>query len=443
MSKLSIRLIVCCLFLFINRFGSAQNSTGNSGLKHINTSIYNLSPFGENVFVFDPGMDMKAIQTLIDTLYSMQHERKSEFSANRFALLFKPGSYKLNIKMGYYMQALGLGKSPDDVIINGDLISKGLFNNGNVTCNFWRSVENLTMIPSGDSTMIWGVSQAAPMRRVHVKGNIQFHDKGWASGGFLADSKIDGTILSGPQQQWFSRNDEMGKWQGGSWNMMFVGVHGAPADKWPDNPYTVIDKTPMIREKPYLVFDNTDFNVMVPKMKKNSSGVSWLNKTEDVDRLELNGFYIAKPGIDNAATINKALAEGKNLLFSPGIYPIGESLKVNRPGTLVMGMGMATLVPTNGNPMMEISDVDRVTVCGLIFDAGKIQSKILLQVGEPDSKKNHVKQPSFLYDLFFRVGGPAEGSATSCFVINSNNVCVDHTWIWRADLGNGVGWDKN
>ena len=443
MSKLSIRLIVCCLFLFINRFGSAQNSTGNSGLKHINTSIYNLSPFGENVFVFDPGMDMKAIQTLIDTLYSMQHERKSEFSANRFALLFKPGSYKLNIKMGYYMQALGLGKSPDDVIINGDLISKGLFNNGNVTCNFWRSVENLTMIPSGDSTMIWGVSQAAPMRRVHVKGNIQLHDKGWASGGFLADSKIDGTILSGPQQQWFSRNDEMGKWQGGSWNMMFVGVHGAPADKWPDNPYTVIDKTPMIREKPYLVFDNTDFNVMVPKMKKNSSGVSWLNKTEDVDRLELNGFYIAKPGIDNAATINKALAEGKNLLFSPGIYPIGESLKVNRPGTLVMGMGMATLVPTNGNPMMEISDVDRVTVCGLIFDAGKIQSKILLQVGEPDSKKNHVKQPSFLYDLFFRVGGPAEGSATSCFVINSNNVCVDHTWIWRADHGNGVGWDKN
>ena len=144
---------------------------------------------------------------------------------------------------------------------------------------------------------------------------------------------------------------------------------------------------------------------MVPKLKKNSSGVSWLNQTEEVDPLELNGFYIAKPGIDNAATINKALTEGKNLLFSPGIYPIGESLKVNRPGTLVMGMGMATLVPTNGNPVMEISDVDRVTVCGLIFDAGKLKSKILLQVGEPDSKKNHAKQPSFLYDLFFQGWG--------------------------------------
>ncbi len=28
-------------------------------------------------------------------------------------------------------------------------------------------------------------------------------------------------------------------------------------------------------------------------------------------------------------------------------------------------------------------------------------------------------------------------------VINSKDVCVDHIWLWRADHGNGVGWDKN
>ncbi len=28
-------------------------------------------------------------------------------------------------------------------------------------------------------------------------------------------------------------------------------------------------------------------------------------------------------------------------------------------------------------------------------------------------------------------------------VINSNDVCVDHIWLWRADHGNGVGWDVN
>jgi hypothetical protein len=30
-----------------------------------------------------------------------------------------------------------------------------------------------------------------------------------------------------------------------------------------------------------------------------------------------------------------------------------------------------------------------------------------------------------------------------CMEINSNDVYVDHTWIWRADHGNGVGWNKN
>jgi hypothetical protein len=443
MRKFSILFIITCLFLHVIQCGSAQNSTGISGLKNINATKYNLAPLGVNVFVFDPGMDMNEIQTLIDTLYNEQHPRKSEFSTNRYALLFKPGSYRIDLKMGYYMQALGLGKSPDDVVINGDLISKGLFNNGNVTCNFWRSVENLTMKPSGDSTMIWGVSQAAPMRRVHIKGNLKLHDTGWASGGFLADSKIDGTVLSGPQQQWFSRNDEMGKWKGGSWNMMFVGVKGAPVDKWPENPYTVINETPFIREKPYLVFGNSGFNVMIPKQVKNSSGVSWLDKTEKVDILKLSSFYLVKPGTDNSVTINKALKDGKNLLFTPGIYPIEESLKITRPGTVVMGMGMATLVPANGNSIVEISDVDSVTLCGLIFDAGKIASKTLVQVGEPNSNKNHANQPTFLYDVFFRVGGPAEGSVSSCLIINSNHVCIDHTWIWRADHGNGVGWDKN
>lgn len=46
-------------------------------------------------------------------------------------------------------------------------------------------------------------------------------------------------------------------------------------------------------------------------------------------------------------------------------------------------------------------------------------------------------------DVFFRVGGPHEGSASRCLVINSNNVYADHLWIWRADHGTGVGWNKN
>lgn len=422
--------------------GTAQNKISRDVTLIDNSAQYHIRSLGENVFVFDPQMDMKAIQTLIDTLYQRQQPRKAEFSTKRYALLFKPGSYALDLKLGYYMQVLGLGDSPEDVIINGALISKGQ-KNGNVTCNFWRSVENLTIIPPNDSSIIWGVSQAAPMRRVHIKGNIQLHDNGWASGGFLADSKVDGTVFAGTQQQWFSRNDELRKWEGGDWNMVFVGVNNPPADKWPDNPNTIIKTTPEIREKPFLVFNRPGFAVNVPQLKQNSTGISWANGFEQVSVFQLQSFYIVKPESDDSESINAKLKEGKNLLFTPGIYLIDKSLKVKRHGTVILGMGMATLVATKGNPILEISDVDGVSICGLIFDAGKISSETLLRVGETGSKKDHVANPTFLYDVFFRVGGPAEGSVKSCLTINSNNVHVDHTWLWRADHGNGVGWNKN
>ncbi len=224
---------------------------------------FNVPSFGGNVFVFEPTMDMKGIQTVIDTIFTRQSARGSEFNTNRYALLFKPGKYDLDVRVEYYMQVIGLGESPDDVEINGSVRSNTL-GRGSVLINFWRSVENLSVVPMDNDTMVWGVSQAAPLRRIHVKGNMQLFDKGYASGGFLADSKVDGTINSGPQQQWFTRNTEMGKWVGGNWNMMFVGVKGAPAENWPELPYTTISKTPFVREKPFLTFDGKEYFVKIP-----------------------------------------------------------------------------------------------------------------------------------------------------------------------------------
>ena len=145
-NKFVISLIAILLSV---QAGNAQSSElANSNLPSFAIK-YNEKMFGENVFIFDPTMDIKEIQTLIDTLYNLQHPRKSEFGLNRYALLFKPGIYKLDLKIGYYMHIIGLGESPDDVVIQGALISKGQ-KNGNVTCNFWRSVENLSIAtPSG------------------------------------------------------------------------------------------------------------------------------------------------------------------------------------------------------------------------------------------------------------------------------------------------------
>jgi hypothetical protein len=48
-----------------------------------------------------------------------------------------------------------------------------------------------------------------------------------------------------------------------------------------------------------------------------------------------------------------------------------------------------------------------------------------------------------LHDLFFRVGGAGIGRTVINLKVNSNDTIIDHTWIWRADHGSGVGWQSN
>lgn len=440
--KKSYNLLILISLLFLTFQNCISQNVNNTSSKLSgDADKYHINTLGKNVFLFDPQMNMKDIQTLIDTIYSKQASRGSEFNENRFAFLFKPGKYNLDIKVGYYMHIIGLGENPEDVVITGAVRSKST-RNGNVLTNFWREAENLTVIPTTEPANVWGVSQAAALRRIYIKGDLQLHDKGYASGGFLADSKIDGTVMAGGQQQWFSRNTELQKWTGGAWNIMFMGVLSSPASNWPKGPITTLEKTPAIREKPYLIIKEGKLYVKIPDIKLNSSGPSWLNGYKDKKTVSLEKFFIVKQGCI-ADSINLALQKGKNLLFTPGIYKLDKNIKVTRPGTIIIGLGMATLLPSNDNLVMEVSDIDNVTICGLIFEAGKNHSETLLQVGKPDSHKNHANTPTLLSDVFFRVGGATEGSATSCLTINSNNVCVDHVWLWRADHGNGVGWNKN
>lgn len=404
-------------------------------------SKYNNDILGKNVFLFDPTMDMKEIQAFIDSLHSYQTTLTSEFSENRFALLFKPGAYRLDVRVGYYMHIMGLGNSPEDVTIIGAVRSNSM-HGGHVLTNFWRTAENLTIVPTVDSTNTWAVSQAAPLHRVYVKGNLKLHD-GPSSGGFMADCKIDGTVFSGSQQQWLSRNTFFKKWEGYVWNMMFLGDTNAPEGNWPNPPFTTIKETPEIREKPYWVLNNGKYILKLPTLKKNSVGIDWALPNKFEKSIPIEKFYIALPNAKNAELINDALKEGKHILFTPGIYSLKESLKITHPGTIVVGIGMATLVPVNGNKAIEVADVDEVTIASLLIDASHIPSKTLIEIGEMGSNKNHTKKPTFLYDLFFRVGGSYEASTSNCLMINSNNVFVDHSWLWRADHGKEVGWYKN
>jgi hypothetical protein len=280
---------------------------------------------------------------------------------------------------------------------------------------------------------------------MHIAGNLVLHqDHGWASGGWMSDDRVDGHVDSGTQQQWISRNCEWGAWTGSNWNMVFVGVDHPPEGKWPSPPYTKVPVTPIIREKPFLQVNRAgDFSVRIPSLRANSVGVTWQGGETPGRSIAISEFYIARPGVDTAASINAQLARGKNLLLTPGIYDLDSAIQVTRPNSIVLGLGFATLRPIRGTAAMVTADADGIIIAGLLFDAGAIQSPVLLQVGPDGSRASHSRNPISLHDVFFRVGGAGVGRTLVNLKINSNDTIIDHTWIWRADHGSGVGWNLN
>ena len=401
--------------------------------------------FGQNVMVFNPSMAAAAIQEQIDKVYKVQQH--NEFGPERNALLFLPGEYKVDVPIGFYTEAIGLGATPDAVHIMGNVHSDANWKD-NATTTFWKAAEGFSVTPMGGpapGTMQWAVSQAVPFRRMHVLGSMVLNQNhGWASGGWMADTLVDGNVGSGTQQQWISRNSEWGSWTGANWNMVFVGVPQPPVGEWPKPPYTKVARTPVVREKPFLEVDAKGrWSVRVPSLAHDSAGITWRGGETPGKSIPLSRFYLAHAGTDTAATINAQLDAGKNLLLTPGIYELTEPIRVSRPDTVAMGLGFATLKPVKGTAAMTTADVDGVIVAGLLFDAGETISPVLLEVGPVGSKASHASNPISLDDVFFRVGGAGVGSAKVNLLINANDTIVDHTWIWRADHGKGVGWNQN
>jgi hypothetical protein len=398
---------------------------------------------GPNVSIFDPSMSAATIQSKLTSVFNSQVT--NQFGTQRYAMLFKPGTYNVDANVGFYEQVAGLGLTPDSVNINGHVHTEADWwpdGSQNATQNFWRDAENLSVTPS-DGLDRWAVSQAAPYRRMHVRGNLALSDGGWSSGGFIADSKIDGQIQSGTQQQFLTRNTQMGSWSGSNWNMVFVGNQGAPANSFPSPPDTTVASTPAIREKPFLYVDSAGaYQVFVPALKTNAVGTDWASGTPAGESLPISTFYIVKAG-DTSATINAALAAGKNLLVTPGVYHLSQTLNVTRADTVVLGLGLATFIPDNGITAMTTADVNGIKLAGLLFDAGTTNSPVLAQIGPAGSTASHTTDPTSLSDVFFRVGGAGVGKATVSLQINSNDVIGDHSWIWRADHGTGVGWTTN
>lgn len=445
--------------------------------------------FGEDMYVFSPKDDVEQVYNAINDVYRIQGDvdengntgSGQQFGSGRYAFAFKTGDYS-NMKadqynISYYMQVLGLGKVPTDVTIK-NLHVPPVLPNSNVTCNFWMGIENVSIAPVGFNTndayydFLWSVSQAAPARRLNVErsARLNYMWDGWASGGYVADSEIKGNIGSWSQQQYYLRNNNInGDLYGVNWNLVTQGCTGINGDNWNSTvskypmyelesglgktnwksggKYTILNTTDKLREKPFLFFDEdvNEYKVFAPSMRTNAKGTSWSkNDMGEGKVLDISDFYIARADRDNAASINAALNQGKNIILSPGIYYAEEPINIKKANTIILGLGLATIIPTNTETAVKIADVDGVTLAGVILDADS-SSKNMLVVGNEGSNKDHSSNPTILQDVFIRIGGVHGGVASTeeAMVINSNDVIGDHFWIWRADHGAGVGWNLN
>lgn len=438
--------------------------------------------FGENVHIFAPSDDREQIYNKINEIYKIQAAVDAsgnpttgqQFGNGRHTFAFKTGDYSTmnadNYDISYYMQIIGLGKIPSDVKLK-NIHVPAVLPDANVTCNFWMDIENFEVIEenvyhSDDVwfNLLWSVSQAAPARRLNVlRPTMLDWYYGWASGGYIADSNFAGACGSYSQQQYYIRNSTLKKnWYGVNWNLVTQGVSGISTDNtynlesglgitnWKSGKcYTLLHNTDLCREKPFLYFDESaqDYYVFAPKLRTRTIGPSWTsNYMGDGTSYSINDFYVAKATKDNASTINAALSQGKHILLTPGIYYAETPIKVERENTIILGLGLATIIPgqSNSECAIKVSDVGGVTIAGVILDA-QYSSNNMIVVGTKGSTVSHASNPVVLQDLFVRIGGVHEGVASThqAVVINSDSCIGDDFWLWRADHGSGVGWNLN
>src|SRR5438552_2522936 len=176
----------------------------------------NVSAFGPNVCVFNDTMSQATIQADLNNIANQQVP--NQFGTQRYAILFEPGTYgsaadPLVFTVGYYTTVAGLGLNPGGVVINGAIDSVNQCSGGSCTAlvNFWRSVSNLTINVTGGTgcyanAEFWAVSQASPLRRGHINGNVTPFDycsnPGHSSGGFLSHLQSHaGTAPNGSRQR--------------------------------------------------------------------------------------------------------------------------------------------------------------------------------------------------------------------------------------------------
>ena len=396
--------------------------------------------FPESVVVFGPD-DSNITERMAERSEVLNDRARGHFSSERLAFLFRPGRYDVEAKIGYYTSVSGLGASPDDVVFAG---ARGIYvdamdpQQAGSLDTFWRSGDNFRHEATGGFR--WAVSQAAPLRRIHAAGDLELFDPtarvNYASGGYLGNSIVDGSLILGSQQQWISVNVQMNGATGGAWSNVYVGCAGAvpgPAAAGVEPRVSVVDQAPVVAAKPYLVIDDVGrYALRVPLVAKDVVGAALDAPYRDVP---FESVFVADASRHGARHINEALAFGLDVVLAPGIFELDSSIRMSRPGAVVMGLGYATLVaPASGDPCVIADDAGGMRLASVVLQANEVPVDVnssLLRWGGDGAETD----PSVLSDVFCRVGGPGSLDVRASVMVHvaASHVILDNIWLWRAD----------
>jgi hypothetical protein len=358
----------------------------------------------------------------------------------------------------------GLGKSPEDVRINGALhIDVAGFA---ALVTFARSLSNLTINPIQPglppATLRWQTSQTAHWRRVNLLGSLDVvgDPPTFAFGSVIANSRITGKVDVGDARitasspggkanaMYYVRDSAIGGWKGFASQMVFSGVTGAPADNFGPGgadrsnagDKVTLPTTPLSREAPFLYVEKGAYKVFVPKARRDSAGYNWSVGTDGGRTLPIDRFLIARPS-DPVEKLNAAIASGKDIILTPGIYQLTAPLRIARADTVVMGLGFAQLNAVAGTEAVVVEDVPGVVLSGFGIGTGPTTSDVLVRIGTPGVRSGVAANPTTLSDVHIA------GKAVTTQVIDQDHVLVDGAWIrtWRdgkvewADAVNSFG----
>ncbi len=364
------------------------------------------NPFGSNVTIFNASESVATINAALSA--------PSTPAAHEF--FFLPGTYgdaaatpatattsnTIDAQVASGAVVAGLGASPCDVVINGNL---GIYNDGLAIRP--SQLENLTINPieAGDpaDTMTWSTSQEATWRRVNLLGNLLeaalpystglcltacapfpgsgINASGAVENGFeIANSDITGDVIDTDAQNTpgasgldgnsdpYIQGSYIGGAQGFGTDTMFAGDTGnVPATDFgpavgaqPAGSNVDVPDLPVVRESPFVYYKDGQFDVFDPAVQFDRQGYDW--RLHSGTSLPLSDFYLANATTDTATTINAVLASGRDVVLEPGAYSIASPLTVPKPDEVILGLGEATVTAAANTATIVVNDAATGTI---------------------------------------------------------------------------------